>query len=60
MYIVTIATCSASGVSALLVCTALHPQMSCRHCIKCRAYVDQNSGMVSSLVVFDSHKRARW
>ena len=34
MYIVTIATCSASGVSALLVCTALHPQMTCRHCIK--------------------------
>ena len=38
-YIVTIATCTkpavnASDVSALLVCMALYPQMTCRHCSK--------------------------
>ena len=35
---------SASGVSTLLICMALHPQITCRHCSRfsVMAYVDMN------------------
>ena len=56
-YIVTIATCSStSDVSALLVCTALHTQTTCRRCSKFSVapmsiWTSQNSSTVSSSVV---------
>ena len=53
-------------VSALLVCTALHPQITCRHCSKFSVaslsiWTSQNSSTVSIPVVFDSsHSQAHW
>ena len=52
----------ASGVSPLLVCMALHPQITCRHCTKFSVaplsiWTSQSSSTVCSLVVFDSHRR---
>ena len=53
-------------VSALLVCVALHPQMTRRHCSKFSVaplsiWTSQNSSAVITSVVFDSlHSQARW
>ena len=52
---------SASGVSALLVCTALHPQMPRRHCSKFSVapmliWTSQNSSTVTLIGRFDSHR----
>ena len=53
---------SANGVSALLVCAALHPQMTHRHCSKFSVaplltWTSQNSSTVSSSAIFYSHRR---
>ena len=52
---------SVSDVSALLVCTALHPQISCRQCSKFSVapmliLMSQDSSTVSPSVVSDSHR----
>ena len=52
---------SASGVSALLVCTALHPQMPRRHCNKFSVvpmliWTSRNSSTVTLIGRFDSHR----
>ena len=53
---------SASGVSALLVCMAPHPQITRRHCSKFSVaplliWTSKNSSTVKSSVVFESHRR---